>query len=24
MGGGTGPADQATAKPMFALWCLKG
>jgi len=23
MGGGTGPADPATAEPMFAVWCLK-
>jgi len=24
LGGGTDPADPATARPMFALWCLKG
>jgi len=24
MDGGTGPADLATARPMFALRCLKG
>jgi len=24
MGGGTGPADPATARPIIALWCLKG
>ena len=23
-GSGTGPADPATTRPMFALWCLKG
>jgi len=23
MGGGTGPADPATAGPMVAVWCLK-
>jgi len=22
-GGRTGPADLATSKPMFTLWCLK-
>ena len=23
MGGRTGPADPATVRPMFAVWCLK-